>query len=266
MNFHFQKKIIYRKDRESSSRGGGFLIAVGRKISSHIINLQLPSSSNEAQAIKVFFHHSEFTIVNLYSPSCCFEVVWPNNLLSQISQPYIIVGDFNIRHPALGVQNASTNGELFLDCVIENNLNMINMSIPTHFTATSTSLLNLAITSPDIFPYITFQVHSDPMESGHFPIITFINKKKNKCSRKKMNWKEVGDYLNDHKIGGKDFQDYNNFEGFCKKTLNECTSVVTASTQPTTPWWNSKWNYLLGQKRKMLRLAHFHFSLSHWLK
>ncbi|GBO39481.1 hypothetical protein AVEN_136151-1, partial [Araneus ventricosus] len=34
-----------KKDRESSNGGGGLLIAVDRKISSHIINLQLPSSS-----------------------------------------------------------------------------------------------------------------------------------------------------------------------------------------------------------------------------
>ncbi|GBL76933.1 hypothetical protein AVEN_12608-1 [Araneus ventricosus] len=83
---------------------------------------------------------------------------------------HIIVGDFHSRHPALGAQNASTNGELFLDWIIENNLNIINTRIPTHFTDASTSLLDLAITSPDIFPYITLQVHSDPMESDHFPL------------------------------------------------------------------------------------------------
>ncbi|GBM34603.1 hypothetical protein AVEN_123139-1 [Araneus ventricosus] len=266
-NFYIPNKVIYRQDRSSNSGRGGLLIGVNSKFSSKCIQLQMPNSNIEVQAVYIKIQQLSFTIIDIYSPTGCFTTDWLNCLINQISSPYIIVGDFNIKHPALGASHTSQSSEVFLNWILENNLNLINTCIPTHLTSSSSSLLDLSIIRSDIYPYITFSVLSDPYGSDHLPIQIFFNTKKSSfIVKKKTNWVEIQNHLHQHKISEDEFQSYNDFESFCKNTIFSFSSSYKVHSQANAPWWNSQCSFLLGQKRKYLRLVRTYLSQPFWIQ
>lgn len=260
--FHINNKIIYRNDRNQNWRGGGTLIAINKYIPSTSINLNLPNSDIEFQAVKVFLNKHEVTIVNIYSPKGNFTRPWLDSLSSQISQPFIILGDFNIKNRIFGADHNSQCSNIFIDWLLESNISIINTKIPTHFKFNNrTNLLDYSLCSPDIFPNITFEVESDPCDSDHYPIKIFVDANCNNEVRDKkiIDWNKIDEFFKINNI-----DTITNFEKFCKDTLTNFSSKVKIENKFRSNWWSSTCAYLLGQKRKHLRLSKKNVSMFHW--
>ncbi len=111
LSFNLPNKIIYRKDRKNL-RGGGLIIAIDSKISSREFEFNnLISSDVEILAVKIFIKNICITIVNIYSPRGKFCNTWLDGLANQLTPPFLILGDFNIQHLALGSSSSSPDGE-----------------------------------------------------------------------------------------------------------------------------------------------------------
>ncbi|GBM53757.1 putative RNA-directed DNA polymerase from transposon BS, partial [Araneus ventricosus] len=108
---------------------------------------------------------------------------------------------------------------------------------------------------------------SDPYGSDHLPIQIFFNTKKSSfIVKKKTNWVGIQNQLHQHKISEHEFQSYNDFESFCKNTIFSFSSSYKVHSQANAPWWNSQCSFLLGQKRKYLRLARTYLSQPFWIQ
>lgn len=265
---YITNKVIYRNDRNADKRGGGTLIAINKIIPSTEITFNnLPTSNNEIQGVKIFFKNINLTIVNIYSPNGAFTTSWLNHVSSQISPPFIIVGDFNLKHQALGAVNNTNDSNIFIDWVLSNNINIINTKVPAHIrSGNSNSLLDLSLSSPDIYPDIKFEINSDPFESDHFPIQIIFEQNGINCISKRsyINWKEINKEL-DLK---KDIMEINfkDIENTCSKLIQGNKKTIIVKPKSGCPWWDVRCAYLLGQKRKFLRLSKHHVCMEHWIR
>ncbi|GBN64092.1 hypothetical protein AVEN_135947-1 [Araneus ventricosus] len=102
--FSLKDKKIFRADRPGSSRGG-LMTAVDSNIPALLVPLSLPPSEVEVLIVKIWAipnSSAPLTVVNLYSPRGKFDTPWLESLISQLTLPFLILGDFNVHHPALG--------------------------------------------------------------------------------------------------------------------------------------------------------------------
>lgn len=264
-NFHLSRKIIYRNDRVSNNRGGGTLIAVNNTIPSRLLSLpDFPSSDTEIQAVELSFPSRALMIVNLYSPSGSFTQAWLDSLFNFLKPPFLITGDFNIRSRILGSDIDVPASTPFFDWILQNKLSIINTSTPTCISSIQhPSLLDLSITSPDLYFSTTYSVIPDPYESDHCPIVLTCNFRITRQinSRFIINWKSLQEDLKSQ------IQYHSSdFESVCTRLLAQHSTVKHVPTYPLTPWWNKRCAYLLGQKRKYLRLAKRFISPSYWIQ
>ncbi|GBN35535.1 hypothetical protein AVEN_168210-1 [Araneus ventricosus] len=137
-----------------SSRGG-LMTAVDSNIPALLVLLSLPPSEVEVLIVKIWAipnSSSPLTVVNLYSPRDKFDTPWLDSLISQLTLKFLILGDFNVHHPALGSLFSSSDASKVLDWISVNNMCLLNMSQFTRFqTGHAPSLLDLSICSADIY-------------------------------------------------------------------------------------------------------------------
>ena len=168
-DLQFKQYSIYRKDRDA--RGGGVALLVMTKIP----HLSVPLQTNlEAIATKISFENTQLTICNIYIPTVR---VLPsqelNNLIQQLTPPYLIVGDFNCKHPLWGSPVADNKGVQLEEIVSDNAINVLNTGKPTHYLIHNNyhSHLDLSLCSPDISDSFNWDTADDLYHSHHYPII-----------------------------------------------------------------------------------------------
>lgn len=132
---------VFRNDRRGK-RGGGVAIFVKESISSRVIQV---STSSDVEFIFVEIgNHNKCLVGCIYRPPGNNTFTNLENVLESLSPKYkhvILGGDFNAN---LLITNAFSNA--LLQCCSSFGLNIINKQ-PTHFTHTSSSLLDLLIVS-----------------------------------------------------------------------------------------------------------------------
>ncbi|GBM94758.1 hypothetical protein AVEN_66051-1 [Araneus ventricosus] len=76
------------------------------------------------------------TVINFDSPGGKFGATWLDSLYSQISSPFVLLGDFNIHHPALGSYHSSSDANLVLDWISTKYMCLLNMNSFTRYQET----------------------------------------------------------------------------------------------------------------------------------
>ncbi|GBM24381.1 hypothetical protein AVEN_167617-1 [Araneus ventricosus] len=95
-----------------------------------------------------------------------FDTHWLDSLISHLTLPFLILGDFNVHHPALGSLFSSSDASKVLDWISINNMCVLNMSQFTRFQkGHAPSLLDL---SADIINNISLEISHDTYDSDHF--------------------------------------------------------------------------------------------------
>ncbi|GBM10646.1 hypothetical protein AVEN_7919-1 [Araneus ventricosus] len=154
---------------------GVLIIAVDTNIPALLVSLSLPPSEVEVLIVKLWVipnSSSPLTIVNLYSPRGKFDAHWLDSVISHLSPPFLILGDFNVHHPALGSLFSSSDASKVLDWINANNMCLLNMSQFTRFqTGHAPSLLDLSICSADIYNNISVKISHDTYDSDHCLIL-----------------------------------------------------------------------------------------------
>lgn len=141
---------VYFKNRDESA--GGVAIYVKENYHTEEIPLQ---TTLEAVAVKIFCDRI-VTICNLYiPPDRVINHSEIENITSQLNHPFIILGDFNAKSNAWGIDNEVQNqqGKEIENLLLNNSqLCLLNNGAPTHFSTRfgSFSAIDLTICTSDI--------------------------------------------------------------------------------------------------------------------
>ena len=118
-------------------------------------------------------YNKTITVASVYIPGrTCLELNNLNNLISNFTRPYLLLGDFNTHNEIWGEfiptsfnRQRSSIIENFLDI---NSLNCINSRIQTHISGTA---IDLSISTADITPELSWYVLPNVLSSDHHPIV-----------------------------------------------------------------------------------------------
>ena len=116
----------------------------------------------------------QITICNIYiSPNENFSTAQLNNLIRQLPQPFIIMGDMNCKSPTWGGEHLDTRGERVEDFIRVNDLCVMNTGSPTRMDIHSgnSSAIDLTLCSPSLLPLYDWYTEEDLFGSDHFPVI-----------------------------------------------------------------------------------------------
>ena len=161
---------MYTKNTLGNGPHGGAGILVRSEFSHvrHALNTHL-----EAVAVKIQLDKM-YTVCSVYiSPNCQLVRSDVDDLLSQLEDPFIIMGDLNARHPYWGDVFTNAKGRLLEDVISSTDLDIINDGRPTHFhlqTCTS-SCIDLSLLSGSVLRSFRWDVLDDlyNYNSDHYP-------------------------------------------------------------------------------------------------
>ena len=127
-------------------------------------------SNLQVIAIRVQLNYSRIiTVASLYlPPSINVSVNDLDNLISQLPQPFIILGDFNAHHTSWDTTRNDARGNMLYNFLSNNNLICLKTIIPTHISGSS---IDLTICSPELTDILDWNVLPSVLSSDHLPII-----------------------------------------------------------------------------------------------
>ena len=153
---------------------GGCLVYIRRDVP------QIPFSLNTpllAIAVQVSLSR-RYTLCSLYLP--------PNDpvsyedlvdLVHQLPQPFLILGDMNSRHPLWGDVLSNTKGNILASVIENEDLGILNTGEPTHFHLQTGTLscIDLSIGSSNCIIDFEWKTTDDWHTSDHVPIIISLS-------------------------------------------------------------------------------------------
>ncbi|KAK3894956.1 hypothetical protein Pcinc_001312 [Petrolisthes cinctipes] len=161
---------FYSNSFEGQGHHGGSAILVRRDIPCTSLELDTPL---QAVAVKVFMDRP-YTVCSLYlPPSVTVERGDLNHLVRDLPSPFILLGDFNGRHPLWGDSSVNPRGVLLASFIEDEGLGVLNTGDVTHFnspTGTFTAI-DISLCSPSALLDFTWRVLPDLYGSDHFPIL-----------------------------------------------------------------------------------------------
>ena len=132
----------------------------------------------QVATVKVSLHRT-FTICCIYiSPSCTVAQKQLDNLVNQLPQPFLLVGDFNAHNELWGSYKCDSLGEKVETVLDSPDICLLNRGTATylHPATGSQTAIDLSLCSTSIFLDFAWQVHEDLCGSDHYPIFIDINK------------------------------------------------------------------------------------------
>ncbi|WP_195910711.1 endonuclease/exonuclease/phosphatase family protein, partial [Solemya velum gill symbiont] len=143
-------------------------------IHNSVPHTNIPLQTNlYASAARITLHR-DITVCSLYIPPKynlrLSELV---QLLSQLTAPVLLLGDFNGANPLWGSSSTNPRGTLIEEFYTTNSLCLLNDKSPTflHSSYGTFSYLDLAFTDPSLLLDFNWKVLSDLHGSDHYPIL-----------------------------------------------------------------------------------------------
>ena len=161
-----------RKDRDDSRKGGGVCIFIKKNIPYVTNDI---NSNLEVTSVKVFLENKTTTLCNIYIPPDHPNQNLRNSLddiISQVTAPFIIVMDSNAHNPEWGSPNLDTRGRIISEWREDHSTIILNNGEPTYLSSSGNyTHIDLTFVSPDLASSFSWHVHYDNLNSDHFPII-----------------------------------------------------------------------------------------------
>lgn len=177
-------KTYFKNKRSNTVAHGGVAILVKEGFQADEVSL---TTSLQAVAVKLF-NPVEITICNICA-SGNEELVESDlvNLISQLGEDFIMLGDFNAHSPLWGGKRIETRGRLVEKIIDDANLCVLNTGESTHFSEAnkSFSAIDLTLASTTVANVFGWEVSGDGMGSDHFPIVLKSGTLTNDKARKK---------------------------------------------------------------------------------
>ena len=127
------------------------------------------------EAVAVTTHQTQsYTFCSLYlSPNRNIPKGDLEDLIKQLPSPFLILGDFNAKHPLWDRRHPpDQRGKMLEKLLIEESLNLYNEDAPTHYHVQTGTLstIDLSLSSINAMTEFNWQVGTDLHSSDHYPI------------------------------------------------------------------------------------------------
>ena len=128
----------------------------------------------DLQAVCIKLHlRKTYTICSLYLPHEIITKQEIESIITQLPQPFVILGDMNARSEMWGCSSTNQRGDIFEELITDLPISLLNDNSPTHYhIQTGTlSVIDLSIASSDCLEDFTYRVSESLHDSDHFPIL-----------------------------------------------------------------------------------------------
>ena len=230
-----------------------------------IANIQL-NLNTELQAVAVRCQLDQlYTICNIYlPPSENVSLQQLEDLVAQLPTPYLLVGDFNARHPLWGDTLCNQKGRIVESLIDSTPCSILNNGRPTHLhqQTNSTTCIDLTIVSSESLPNFTWTTLDDLYNSDHYPILVDTREAAYKsCPIKfifeKANWSK----FKEEAICYQNVESFLNIDDaltYFNSTIINSATIAIPQTKgvprtKTVPWWNKELQQAVKIKKDALR-------------
>lgn len=257
---NFRNYTFYRNDNEMGEIAcGGVAIAVRNDHYAEEVSVHTP-----LQAVVVETYLPQRTaLCNIYLPPS--EAVTERilvNLLSQLTRPFIVYGDFNAKNILWGGDLVDSRGRVLEKICTDLNLVILNNGDSTHFSSGpgSFSAIDLTFCSPSVALNYDWGVHPDLCSSDHFPIILKPTApaggelKHRKWKINNADWphfRELAVFSQDDLPNIEEHTDYIT-EVIIKAAEKSIPKTSGKSRIAPAPWWNNDCKEAIKKRRKAL--------------
>ena len=241
-----------------SRAAGGSSIVVSNNIPHSQVKLNTPL---QAVAVRLTLHKT-ITVCSVYlPPNTSVERDDLNSLIKQLPGPFLLLGDLNGHNPLWGCKDLNIRGKCIEDCLINNDLCLLNDKSPTyiHPATGHMSSLDLCLCSPSLYLDYHFRVHDDLCGSDHFP--TILNSESNPSEHisrwklSKANW-TLFEYLCNIRFTPEEFEGIDDKLEKCSSILldvaEECIPRTSTSTKRSTPWFDEDCKKAVKERKSAL--------------
>lgn len=164
----------FNKNRKNPNYAcGGVATFIKDHLPTQELNIQ---SDIEVVATKILAPIS-ICICNIYIPnSYSFEIQEINDIIKQITNPFILLGDFNSHHTLWGSYKIDTRGLRIESSIEESNMVLLNSGQSTHINISNGKLsaIDLTFSSITLAQKCNWSVSDYPYDSDHYPIFISI--------------------------------------------------------------------------------------------
>lgn len=247
----FRNFDLYRRDfisdNENDRARGGVLTLVRSQFVSRSLNVD-----TQLQAVVIeLLYPFKFTLCNIYLP--------PNEqiqyddlakLITQLPEPYIILGDFNAHHYVWGSKINSNRGKIIENLITNFDLNILNDGRGTRLNPSNgnETCIDLAICSASLSTLFSWNVHDDACNSDHYPIFIkplntrVVDEKRPHWILKTADWDKFSLLVEfDDSFFDKPIDDQNSH--IVETIINAANQTIRKSSgkvgQKSVPWWNN---------------------------
>ena len=237
---------------------GGVLLAVHSSVPAQPLQLLTPL---QAVAARVYCNHRPITLCSLYlPPGERFPRLEFIQLLSELPEPLLVLGDFNSHHTLWGCDDVDARGRVLERILYEEHLGFLNNGLRTHFTLPSghTSALDLSLASPQLMTAFAWRVADDPLGSDHFPVwldllgSTDVGMRPERWNTVKAVWGNFTTHLENTLSGSEESE--LSVEQFTEMILDAATRHIprTSGTprRAPVPWWTDECRAALRARRR----------------
>ena len=172
-NYH-----VIMKDRENPGRGvgGGVAILIREDIKFN----QLDTSEFDEEFLAISFESDKrkIALATIYNPPGTSPSVENFKFILNKYPDSIFMGDYNSKHEFVGCKKYNKEGDILFTILEERNLIVTNDGTPTHYTNTSSDILDLFIVSRSIATKVDTCTVGLDVGSDHMPVHLVINSSK----------------------------------------------------------------------------------------
>lgn len=183
------------------------------------------------------------------------------DLIRQLPEPVVIMGDFNAANTEWGSLSTNSRGGMIDRFCCDNGLAVLNDGTHTriHFADGSTSAIDLSLVSWQITSQFNWYVEEDSNGSDHFPIRLVTSRSvPTVCSRPRWryneaNWEKYEKEINGRMDLKKDYT-INEFNQLVFDAAKQSIPRTSGYPGPkSVPWWSETVKKAIKRRRKTLR-------------
>lgn len=268
--FSLKNYQVYRNDviTDHDERAkGGVAILIHNNYSSVEIEID---TDLQAVAVEIYYP-IKTTLISLYLPNDNNITISDiEHLITQLTTPFIILGDFNAHHPLWDrfATRPDKRGTNIVNLIDKYNLNILNNGEPTHYTYSNgtVSAIDITIASPIVSMYFDWHIYQNLCSSDHFPIILSTEIPTNAASPpprprwkiNQANWQKYNLQLNlknDYHFHDPDIANQYIVDEIRHAAINSIPISSTNCHKPPVPWWSRDISEMLKARWKAQRNA-----------
>lgn len=263
-NFLLSGFACFRDDRSDGRAGCALYI----KDYIPYVKINIPPHSTDFHVVAV--RALNICFISVYIPHPNFNIISQlNSMLSSFTGPFIVMGDFNCRHPLWGSNSSDAASSLLLNLLDDINLCVLNDGSPTRRVSPfdNVSVPDLSFASTSLVNSLSWSVLTNSHGSDHFPIIINLNQSSSpspvpqpllKYKLHNVDWNKFSSVLNlklshmSPELTPNSLSVYFEFTSCLLAAADDSIPLkgVHRDWLPSPPWWDGECTAMVKQRKE----------------